>query len=118
MKQISNNNKTKLKLNVAEFLAEYFGGKSGFSYGSFWQAVSDDTISVYTDRKPKNDSSFYYEYGLLKAEEEMEAEHIITETYQYGTWCYNMHYINAEEPQVSYFFYTKTRIAAFIHYEK
>lgn len=112
-----NNNKIELELNVAEFLTEYFDGNSGFSYGSFWQAVSDDVVSVYTDRKPKNDSSFYYEYGLLKAEEEMEAEHIITETYQDGTWCYNMHYINAEEPQVSYFFYTETRIMAFIQHE-
>ena len=117
MKQISNNNKIELELNIAEFLAEYFGGKSGFSYGPFWQAISDGAISIYTDRKPENDSSFYYEYGLLKAEEEMEAEHIITETYQDDVWRYNIHYINAEEPQVSYFFYTKTRIMIFSQYE-
>lgn len=86
-------------------------------YGSFWQAINLDVISVYTDRKPKNDSSFYYEYGLLKAEEEMEAERIITETYQDGIWRYYIDYVNAEEPQVSYFFYTKTRIMAFIEHE-
>lgn len=112
-----NSGKIELELNVAEFLTEYFDGNSGFSYGSFWQAVNNDTISVYTDRKPKNDSSFYYEYGLLKAEEEMEAEHIITETCQDDTWRYYINYINAEEPQVSYFFYTKTRIMAFIEHE-
>lgn len=118
MAKLQNLNKIELELNVAEFLAEYFDGeKSEFSYGSFWQAINLDAISVYTDRKLKNDSSFYYEYGLLKAEEEMEAEHSITETYQNGTWRYNMHYINAEEPQVSYFFYTKTRIMAFIQHE-
>lgn len=112
-----NINKIELELNIAEFLTEYFDDKTGFSYGSFWQAINLDVISVYTDRKPKNDSSFYYEYGLLKAEEEMEAEHSITETRQDNTWCYTIHYINAEEPQVSYFFYTKTRIMAFIEHE-
>lgn len=117
MKQISNNNKIELELNIAEFLAEYFGGKSEFSYGSFWQAISDGAISIYTDRKPENDSSFYYEYGLLKAEEEMEAEHIITEAYQDDVWCYNIYYVNAEESQVSYYFYTKTRIIVFSEYE-
>lgn len=112
------NYKTTLELNIAEFLAEYFDDKTGFSYGSFWQAINLDVISVYTDRKSKSDSSFYYEYGLLKAEEEMEAEHNITETHQDNTWCYTIHYINAEEPQVSYFFYTKTRIMAFIQHEE
>ena len=118
MKAINlNGGKIELKLNIAGFLTEYFGGKSGFSYRSFWQAVNDDTISIYTDRKTKNDSSFYYEYSLLKAEEEMEAEYIITETYHGGAWRYSMHYINAEEPRVSYFFYTKNRIMAFIQHE-
>ena len=120
MAKLQNLNKIELELNIAEFLAEYFDG-NGFSYGSFWQAINLDVISVYTDRKPENDSSFYYEYGLLKAEEEMDAEHIITETYQdvgiWRYWRYYINYVNAEEPQVSYFFYTKTRIMAFIQYE-
>lgn len=115
-----------LELNIAEFLAEYFTGitseKDQFSYGPFWDAVVADSyngekINIFTGNKQKRDGSFYYEYGLLKAEEEMEAEHPVIELRLDGIYSYNIRYENAEEPPVSFYFYTKTRIAAFIQRE-
>lgn len=115
-----------LELNIAEFLAEYFsditGGEDEFSYGLFWDAVVADRyngekINIFTGNKQKRDGSFYYEYGLLKAEEEMEAEHLVTELRLDGIYSYNIRYENPDEPPVSYYFYTKTRIAAFVQHE-
>ena len=115
-----------LELNIAEFLAEYFTGstsaKDQFSYGPFWDAVVADNyngerINIFTGNKQKHDGSFYYEYGLLKAEEEMEAEHLDTELRLDGIYCYSILYENPDEQQVSYHFYTKTRLAAFIQHE-
>ena len=77
-----------LELNITDFLAEYFsditGAEDEFSYGLFWDAVVADRyngekINIFTGNKQKHDGSFYYEYGLLKAEEEMEAEQPVTE---------------------------------------
>lgn len=66
---------TILKLNIAEFLAEYFTGSTGakdqFSYGLFWDTVtsnSPESIKIMVDYMPKDEDSFYYEYGLLKAD--------------------------------------------------
>ena len=75
MKQNSNSVETTLKLNIAEFLAEYFTGRTSandqFSYGPFWDAIKSEDpgeiIYIYDDYKQKEDGSFYYEYGLLKA---------------------------------------------------
>lgn len=115
-----------LELNIADFLAEYFsditGGEDEFSYGLFWDAVVADRyngekINIFTGNKQKRDGSFYYEYGLLKAEEEMEAEHIVIELRLDGIYSYNIRYENPDEQPVSYYFYTKTRIAAFIQRE-
>lgn len=125
MKQNSNSVETTLKLNIAEFLAEYFTGRTSakdqFSYGPFWDAIKSEDpgeiIYVYDDYKQKEDGSFYYEYGLLKAEEEMEADHEIKEINICGVWVYGISYENAEEPPVSFYFYTKTRIAAFVQHE-
>lgn len=126
MKQNLNSVETTLKLNIAEFLAEYFtGAKDQFSYGLFWDTIMDDSpesIKIMVDYLPKNEGSFYYEYGLLKAEEEMEAEQLVTEMLisridGRELWAYNIRYENAEEPPVSFYFYTKTRIAAFIQHE-
>ena len=125
MKQNSNSTETTLKLNIAEFLAEYFAGRTSakdqFSYGPFWDAIKSEDpgeiIYVYDAYKQKEDGSFYYEYGLLKAEEEMEADHEIKEINICGVWVYGISYENAEEPPVSFYFYTKTRIAAFIQHE-
>lgn len=125
MKQNSNSVETTLKLNIAEFLAEYFTGRTSakdqFSYGPFWDAIKSEDpgeiIYVYDAYKQKEDGSFYYEYGLLKAEEEMEADHEIKEINICGVWVYGISYENAEEPPVSFYFYTKTRIAAFIQHE-
>lgn len=120
-----NSKSTKLELNIAEFLAEFFmnrtGEKTELTYGLFWDAVTDtnchESIRLMTDYKPKEDGSFYYEYGLLKAEEEMKADCIVREKNINGTWTYNIVRENAEEPQVSYHFYSKTRIMAFIEHE-
>lgn len=120
-----NSKSTKLELNIAEFLAEFFmnrtGEKTELTYGLFWDAVTDtnchESIRLMTDYKPKEDGSFYYEYGLLKAEEEMKADCVVREKNINGTWTYNIVRENAEEPQVSYHFYTKTRIMAFIQHE-
>lgn len=118
---------TTLKLNIAEFLAEYFTGstsaKDQFSYGLFWDTVmnkSPESIKIMVDYKPKDEGSFYYEYGLLKAEEEMEAEHLVTEKLIGSVgkvWIYKIHYMNPDEKPVSFYFYTKTRIMAFIQHD-
>ena len=129
MKQNSNSVETTLKLNIAEFLAEYFTGitsaKDQFSYGLFWDTVMDDSpesIKIMVDYKPKDEGSFYYEYGLLKAEEEMEAEQPVTEKLISSIdgrklYSYNIRYENPDEKPVSFYFYTRTRIAAFIQHE-
>lgn len=124
-----NSKSIKLELNIAEFLAEYFmdrtGEKTELSYGLFWEAVTDtnirESVRISTNYEPKEDGSFYYEYGLLKAEEEAGGEHLVTETRIDGVqgtcWTYNIYYENAEEPPVSFYFYTKTRNMAFIQRE-
>ena len=129
MKQNSNSTKTTLKLNIAEFLAEYFTGstsaKDQFSYGLFWDLVTDDSpesIKIMVDYMPKDEGSFYYEYGLLKAEEEMEAEQPVTEKLisridGRKLYSYNIRYENPDEKPVSFYFYTRTRIMAFIQHE-
>lgn len=131
MKQNSNNIETTLELNIAEFLAEYFTGstsaKDQFSYGLFWDTItsnSQESIKVTVDHEPKDEGSFYYEYGLLKAEEEMEAEHLVTEKLvgigcvgSRKIWRYKIYYNNPDEKQVSFCFYTRTRIMAFIQHE-
>lgn len=129
MKQNSNSAETTLKLNIAEFLAEYFTGstsaKDQFSYGLFWDTVMDDSpesIKIMVDYMQKDEGSFYYEYGLLKAEEEMEAEQPVTEKLisridGRKLYSYNIRYENPGEKPVSFYFYTRTRIAAFIQHE-
>ena len=129
MKQNSNSVETTLKLNIAEFLAEYFTGstsaKDQFSYGQFWDLVTDDSlesIKIMVDYMPKDEGSFYYEYGLLKAEEEMEAEQLVTEKLisridGRKLYSYNIRYENPGEKPVSFYFYTRTRIMAFIQHE-
>lgn len=120
-----NSKSTKLVLNLKEFLTEFFMNRTGLktelTYGLFWDAVTDtdcrESIRLMTDYEPKEDGSFYYEYGLLKAEEEMEADCIVREKNINGTWTYNIVRENAEEPPVSYHFYSKTRIMAFIQHE-
>ena len=125
MKQNSNNKSTKLMLNLKEFLTEFFmnrtGEKTELTYSLFWEAVTDkdchESIRLMTDYEEKEDGSFYYEYGLLKAEEEMEADCVIKEKNIHGTWKYSIYRENAEEPSVSFYFYTRTRIMAFIQHE-
>ena len=124
-KQNLNSKSTKLMLNLKEFLAEFFmnrtGEKTELTYGLFWEAVTDkdchESIRLMTDYEEKEDGSFYYEYGLLKAEEEMEADCVIKEKNIHGTWVYSIYRENAEEPSVSFYFYTRTRIMAFIQHE-
>lgn len=124
-KQNLNSKSTKLMLNLKEFLAEFFmnrtGEKTELTYGLFWEAVTDkdchESIRLMTDYEEKEDGSFYYEYGLLKAEEEMKADCVIKEKNIHGTWTYSIYRENAEEPSVSFYFYTRTRIAAFIQHE-
>ena len=115
-----------LELNITDFLAEYFsditGAEDEFSYGLFWDAVVADRyngekINIFTGNKQKHDGSFYYEYGLLQAENEMGAEHLVTELRLDGIYSYNIFYENPDEQPVSYYFYTKTRIMAFIQHE-
>lgn len=115
-----------LELNITDFLAEYFsditGAEDEFSYGLFWDTVVADRyngekINIFTGNKQKRDGSFYYEYGLLQAENEMGAEHLVTELRLDGIYSYNIFYENPDEQQVSYHFYTKTRIMAFIQHE-
>lgn len=130
MKQQNLNSvETTLKLNIAEFLAEYFFGSTGikdqFSYGLFWDEVTDnspESIKIMVDYKPKDEGSFYYEYGLLKAEEEMEAEQPVTEKLVSCVdgrilYSYNIRYENPDEKPVSFYFYTRARIMAFIQHE-
>lgn len=129
MKQNSSSIETTLKLNVAEFLAEYFFGSTGikdqFSYGLFWDEVTDnspESIKIMVDYRPKDEGSFYYEYGLLKAEEEMEAEQLVTEKLISSIdgrklYSYNIRYENPDEKPISFYFYTRTRIMAFIQHE-
>ena len=120
-----NGKSTKLMLNLKEFLTEFFmnrtGEKTELTYSLFWEAVTDkdchESIRLMTDYKEKEDGSFYYEYGLLKAEEEMEADCVIKEKNIHGTWTYSIYRENAEEPSVSFYFYTRTRIMAFIQHE-
>lgn len=64
MKQNSNSIETTLKLNIAEFLAEYFTGstsaKNQFSYGLFWDTVTDDSlesIKIMVDYMPKDEGA-------------------------------------------------------------
>lgn len=118
--------RTALNVNIAEFLAEYFlditGAEDEFSYGLFWDTVvanryNGGKIDIFTGNKQKRDGSFYYEYGLLKAEEEMEVEHLVTELKRNSFYVYKICYENPDEQPVSYYFYTKTRIAAFIQHE-
>lgn len=124
-KQNLNGKSTKLMLNLKEFLAEFFmnrtGEKTELTYSLFWEAVTDkdchESIRLMTDYEEKEDGSFYYEYGLLKAEEEMEADCVIKEKNIHGTWTYSIYRENAEEPSVSFYFYTRTRIMAFIQHE-
>ena len=120
-----NSKSTKLMLNLKEFLAEFFmnrtGEKTELTYGLFWDAVTDtnchESIRLMTDYEEKEDGSFDYEYGLLKADEEMEADCVIKEKNIHGTWVYSIYRENAEEPSVSFYFYTRTRIMAFIQHE-
>lgn len=120
-----NSKSTKLMLNLKEFLAEFFmnrtGEKTELTYSLFWDAIKSEdcheSIRLMTDYKEKEDGSFYYEYGLLKAEEEMEADCVIKEKNIHGTWTYSIYRENAEEPSVSFYFYTETRIMAFIQHE-
>lgn len=115
-----------LMLNIADFLAEYFlditGTEDEFSYGLFWDTVVADKyngekINIFAGNKQKHDGSFYYEYGLLKAEKEMEAEQLVIELRLDGIYSYNIRYENPDEQPISYYFYTKTRIAAFIQHD-
>lgn len=115
-----------VNVNIAEFLAEYFlditGAEDEFSYGLFWDTVvanryNGGKIDILTGCKQKLDGSFYYEYGLLKAEEEMEAEHLVTEQKCNSFYVYKICYENSGEQPVSYHFYTRTRIMAFIWHE-
>lgn len=124
-KQNLNSKSTKLMLNLKEFLAEFFMNRTGenteLTYGLFWDAIKSEdcheSIRLMTDYEEKEDGSFYYEYGLLKAEEEMEADCVIKEKNIHGTWVYSIYRENAEEPSVSFYFYTRTRIMAFIQHE-
>lgn len=115
--------KTVLNVNVAEFLAEFFMNRTGekvqFSYGLFWDAFHEDYGTPESINGPDEDSNLYYEYGLLKAEEEMEGDHEITERWldNCGMWSYELKYYNADGILLSIWFYTKTRIAAFVQHE-
>lgn len=115
--------KTVLNINIAEFLAEFFmnriGEKVQFSYGLFWDAFHEDYGTPESINGPDEDSNLYYEYGLLKAEEEMKGDHEIAERWldNCSMWSYEFKYYNADGVQLSIWFYTKTRIMAFIQYE-
>ena len=119
--------RTRLELNIADFLAEYFlditGTKDEFSYGLFWDTVvanryNGEKIDIFTGNKQKHDGSFYYEYGLLQAENEMESMRSVTELKKRnGFYVYNICYENPDEQPVSYYFHTKTRIAAFVQHD-
>lgn len=115
--------KTVLNVNIAEFLAEFFMNRTGekvqFSYGLFWDAFHEDYGTPESINGPDEDGNLYYEYGLLKAEEEMEGDHEITERWldNCSMWSYELKYYNADGILLSIWFYTKTRIAAFIQRE-
>ena len=115
--------KTVLNVNIAEFLAEFFmnriGEKVQFSYGLFWDAFHEDYGTPESINGLDEDSNLYYEYGLLKAEEEMKADHKITERWldNCSMWSYEFKYYNADGVRLSIWFYTKTRIMAFIQHE-
>ena len=115
--------KTVLNVNIAEFLAEFFMNRIGenvqFSYGLFWDAFHEDYGTPESINGLDEDSNLYYEYGLLKAEEEMKADHKITERWldNCSMWSYEFKYYNADGVLLSIWFYTKTRIMAFIQHE-
>lgn len=115
--------KTVLNVNIAEFLAEFFMNRTGekvqFSYGLFWDAFHEDYGTPESINGLDEDSNLYYEYGLLKAEEEMKADHEITERWldNCSMWSYEFKYYNADGVLLSIWFYTKTRIAAFIQHD-
>ena len=115
--------KTVLNVNIAEFLAEFFMNRTGekvqFSYGLFWDAFHEDYGTPESINGPDEDSNLYYEYGLLKAEEEMEGDHEITERWldNCSMWSYELKYYNADGIPLSIWFYTRTRIMAFIQHE-
>ena len=115
--------KTVLNVNIAEFLAEFFmnriGEKVQFSYGLFWDAFHEDYGTPESINGLDEDSNLYYEYGLLKAEEEMKADHEITERWldNCSMWSYEFKYYNADGVLLSIWFYTRTRIMAFIQHE-
>lgn len=94
--------KTVLNVNIAEFLAEFFmnriGEKVQFSYGLFWDAFHEDYGTPESINGLDEDSNLYYEYGLLKAEEEMKADHDITERWldNCSMWSYEFKYYNAD----------------------
>lgn len=115
--------KTVLNVNIAEFLAEFFMNRTGekvqFSYGLFWDAFHEDYGTPESINGPDEDRNLYYIYGLLKAEEEIEGDHKITEIWpdNCGMWSYELKYYNANGILLSIWFYTRTRIMAFIQYE-
>lgn len=115
--------KTVLNVNTAEFLAEFFMNRTGekvqFSHALFWDAFHEDYGTPESIYGPCEDSNLYYEYGLLKAEEEMEGDHKITERWldNCSMWSYELKYYNANGILLSIWFYTKTRIAAFIQHD-
>lgn len=115
--------KTVLNVNIAEFLAEFFMNRTGekvqFSYGLFWDAFCEDYGTPESINGPDEDSNLYYIYGLLKAEEEIEGDHKITEIWldNCSMWSYELKYYNANGILLSIWFYTRTRIMAFIQYE-
>lgn len=115
--------KTVLNVNMAEFLAEFFMNRTGekvqFSYSLFWDAFHEDYGTPESINGPDEDSNLYYEYGLIKAEEEMEGDHEITERWldNCSMWSYEFKYYNADGVLLSIWFYTRTRIMAFIQYE-
>lgn len=115
--------KTVLSVNIAEFLAEFFMNRTGekvqFSYGLFWDAFHEDYGTPESINGPDEDSNLYYVYGLLKAEEEIEGDHKITEIWldNCSMWSYELKYYNANGILLSIWFYTRTRIMAFIQYE-
>lgn len=94
--------KTVLNVNIAEFLAEFFMNRTGekvqFSYGLFWDAFHEDYGTPESINGPDEDSNLYYEYGLLKAEEEMKGDHEITERWldNCSMWSYEFKYYNAD----------------------
>ena len=116
-----NSKSTKLVLNLKEFLTEFFTDineeKAELSYGLFWDAIGNKQIKIVNNYNLKEDGSFYYEYGLLKAEEELEADCAVIETRVDDFWRYKIIRDNAEEERVTYYFTTGFRIIAFGQHE-